>query len=304
MLRLWRLVLAALVALFVHVTPQPTSIPVPQPSAVPTLGPTSVPTITPQPTSVPVPAPTSYPTPKPSDKPTKAPTVQILPTAKPTLVPTATDTVTVPVALTMTSDTAASSTDEAKMKAVIASTINLDTSAIRNLAMTSTSSRRRRRLLSSYTWAVAFDVMVSLDALEDDSITSASGLSSSIDSSLSSNLVTNLAADEVSVSGLTVTTTVTSDDDDDSDDKSGLTHAELNAAIAVPILLCFGTAVAIAFRRSTVSRKAICGCCSRREDAAPAMAASMPAKAEETFNPVAGGSTSDPNVDGSSNDFV
>jgi hypothetical protein len=34
------------------------------------------------------------------------------------------------------------------------------------------------------------------------------------------------------------------------------------------------------------------------------MAASMPAKAEETFNPVAGGSTSDPNVDGSSNDFV
>jgi hypothetical protein len=48
--------------------------------------------------------------------------------------------------------------------------------------------------------------MVSLDALEDDSITSASGLSSSIDSSLSSNLVTNLAADGVSVSGLTVTT--------------------------------------------------------------------------------------------------
>ena len=113
-----------------------------------------------------------------------------------------------------------------------------------------------------------------------------------------------IVSDEVSVSGLTVTTTVTSDDDDDSDDKSGLTHAELNAAIAVPILLCFGTAVAIAFRRSTVSRKAICGCCSRREDAAPAMAASMPIKAEETFNPVAGGSTSDPNVDDSSNDFV
>lgn len=125
--------------------------------------------------------------PSPSARPTTPPTRKpnLDPTSAPTLLPTTDDTVAVEVKLTLVATAAPTAADKSTIKTTIISQLNVDAAAIRNFAVTYTSSRRRL-LSSSYTWTVKFDVVASLSSLTDDSVTDAATFSASVSASLSS----------------------------------------------------------------------------------------------------------------------
>ena len=115
----------------------------------------------------------------------------------------------------ITASAAPTSADKATLKSTIATELSVDASTIRDFVVTWTEARRlrRRRLLSSYTWSVSFSIVVSLSALTDDSIGSASEFESVVKSALSSDLESALAAAGLDVTVESVTTVSRSDDD-------------------------------------------------------------------------------------------
>ena len=143
----------------------------------------------------------------------------------------------VAVELSMTASAAPTSADEATLKTTIATELSVDSSTIRDFVVTSTETARRllrflllsvvgeRRLASSYTWTVSFSIVVSLSALTDDSITSASAFESTVQKSLSSGLEDALSAAgvEVTVESVEASNPESdgNDDDDDDDDDDG-----------------------------------------------------------------------------------
>ena len=134
--------------------------------------------------------------------PSKAPTVKPTgPSFPPTMMPTTTDTITVDVELVMVATAAATTADQTTIKSTVVTTLGVASSTIKNFALTTESSSRRRltgasssgwfsggRLLetASYTWTITFDVVISLSALTDDSVTDVSTYVTSVSTSLSS----------------------------------------------------------------------------------------------------------------------
>ena len=214
---------ATTTTIVVEYTRPPTSVPTPVPTSSPTLVPTSSPTLLPS--KVPVPAPSGNPTMKPTAA--AAPTAPT-PTRSPSSRPTTADTVRVAVQLSMSASAAPTNAQKTTLKTTIASVISVDVVYIYNFAVTHTADTTRRRLLSraarrlatTYTWSVSFDIVVPLSALSDDSISSAADLSSSVFKSLDKGL-----EDAVSSAGIDATVDdvatstpnddITNDDDDD-----------------------------------------------------------------------------------------
>ena len=177
--------------------------------------------------------PTFLPSLDPSPRPTLKPTFP-LPTLVPTVRPTSEDTISVAVELSMTASSEPTSDNKVTLKATIADELSLDTSAIRNFLVTSepSSSRRHlskasaksvakserrvhllRRLTGSYIWTVSFDIVVPLNSLSDDSVTSASTFESVVAKALDTGLEDALSAAGVEVSVQSVTTSAADDDD-------------------------------------------------------------------------------------------
>ena len=210
--------------------------------------------------SLTVPPATLLPTPAPSSPAptTPAPTIpgNNQPSRVPTTSPTKGDTVQVAVELSMTASAAPTSSDEATLKTTIATELSVDSSTIRDFVVTSTETARRlrrflllsvvgeRRLASSYTWIVSFSIVVSLSALTDDSITSASAFESTVQKSLSSGLEDALSAAGVEVSVESVETSIAesdgNDDDDDDDGGASSAGAIMITGIAVGAALLLG----------------------------------------------------------------
>ena len=104
-------------------------------------------------------APTAVPTPSPtvSLKPTPAPS--FTPTSAPTLAPTTGDMATVALSLSMEKNAAPTPTDETELKATIVSELGVAPSTVKDFAVSSSiTGRRRRRLLATYTWVTTFEV--------------------------------------------------------------------------------------------------------------------------------------------------
>ena len=155
----------------------------------------------------------------------------------------------------MTASAAPTSADEATLKTTIATELSVDSSTIRDFVVTSTETARRlrrflllsgvgeRRLASSYTWTVSFSIVVSLSALTDDSITSASAFESTVQKSLSSGLEDALSAAgvEVTVESVEASNPESDGNDDDDDDDGGSSAgAIIVTGIAVGAALLLG----------------------------------------------------------------
>ena len=215
-----------------------------------------MPTVTP--TSSPM-TPTTPTTPTPTTPTTSTPSPTIpgnnQPSRVPTTSPTKADTVQVAVELSMTASAAPTSSDEATLKTTIATELSVDSSTIRDFVVTSTETARRlrrflllsvvgeRRLASSYTWTVSFSIVVSLSALTDDSITSASAFESTVQKSLSSGLEDALSAAgvEVTVESVEASNPESDGNDDDDDDDGGSSAgAIIVTGIAVGAALLLG----------------------------------------------------------------
>ena len=204
-----------------------------------TTGGVNIPTATRPPSLPPSHAPTVKPTRAPTTRvpTTRAPTTPV-PSTKPTLQPTTMDTVQVAVELSIASSAAPTSNDKATLKTTIASELSVDESTIRNFVVTSTATTtstrvRRRHLAATYTWAVSFSVVVSLSALNDDSVTSASAFESVVIGALDSSLESALADAGVEVSVEAVETSTPASDDDASGSSGKNKSAISSAGVAV-----------------------------------------------------------------------
>jgi hypothetical protein len=155
--------------------------------------------------------------------------------------------VAVAVAVTITASAAPTSDEEVTLKATIAVELSLDTASIKNFVVSyyywttsrrllglraspALSSLRRRvrsvphglrRLTTTYVWYVTFDIVVSLSALNDDSVTSAAALKSMVSKALDSGLESALADAGMDVSVESVSTTAEDDTYTEDDDKDG-----------------------------------------------------------------------------------
>ena len=248
--------------------PAPTKLPVPAPSKLPVPAPSKLPA--PAPSKVPIPAPSKLPTPpsptpeataaptkQPTNKPstrtptTPAPTIpgNNQPSKVPTTSPTKGDTVQVAVELSVTASAAPTNSDESTLKTTIATELSVDSSTIRDFVVTSTETARRlrrflllsvvgeRRLASSYTWTVSFSIVVSLSALTDDSITSASAFESTVQKSLSSGLEDALSAAGVEVTVESVEASNPESDGNDDDGSSAGAIIVTGIAVGAALLL-------------------------------------------------------------------
>jgi hypothetical protein len=150
-------------------------------------------------------------------------------TMTPTSMPTEIGTVKVPVELSIAASAAPTSTDKATLMTTIATGLSVDATTFRAFVVTSTEARRIRRSplsavserrLVTYTWAVSFSIVVSLSALTDDSITSASDFEATVHKFLFLDLEGALSAAglEVSVESVNAGSGDYSYDDDDNDD--------------------------------------------------------------------------------------
>jgi hypothetical protein len=197
----------------------PTSLPTMKPTSVPTLSPTFKPTTSPtlSPTTSPTSLPTNHPTLPPTTSPTLVPTPlpTTRPTLSPTLHPTTSDTASVAVEFAVTAAGPATDSDKTALQSTIASETGLTTSAIKNLVITSASTRRltdsdmgkARRRLTTYTWTVSFDIEADLSVIGESSPAS---FASSVNTQLSdSSFVTALdSALPTSVTGVSSVSTV------------------------------------------------------------------------------------------------
>ena len=214
-----------------------------------------------KPTGQPTPAPTtSRPTPKPT---AEAAPAAPSPTTSPSTRPTADDTVRVSVELSISANAAPTNADKITLKTTIASIISVDVSNIYNFAVTSTASttRRRRRRLSAgtrpksrylataYTWSVTFDVVVSLSALTDDSISSAADLSSSVSKSLDKNLEESLSTAGLDVSVESVDSSTPNDDSTD-DDGASSAAIFIGGVVGGSMVLCVAIMGVMVHRKS------------------------------------------------------
>jgi hypothetical protein len=121
------------------------------------------------------------------------------PSPEPSFAPTASDTITVSVALTMTTTQGTISTSESNtLKATIAATAGVASYDVKKFSVTITS--RRRRLLASYTWSIAFDIVTELSSTSSSS-------SATFVTSVSSALGANLASAVQTSMSLTATVT-------------------------------------------------------------------------------------------------
>ena len=209
----------------VEYTRPPTSVPTFVPSRSPTLVPTSSPTLLPS--KVPIPAPSGNPTMKPTVA-AAAPTAPT-PTRSPSSRPTTADTVRVAVQLSMSASAAPTNAQKTTLKTTIASVISVDVVYIYNFAVTHTADTTRRRLLSraarrlatTYTWSVSFDIVVPLSALSDGSISSAADLSSSVFKSLDKGLEDAVSSAGIDATVDEVATSTPNDDSTNDDDDDG-----------------------------------------------------------------------------------
>ena len=166
--------------------------------------------------------------------------------------------------LSIASSAAPTSNDKATLKTTIASELSVDESTIRNFVVTSTATTtstrvRRRHLAATYTWAVSFSVVVSLSALNDDSVTSASAFESVVIGALDSSLESALADAGVEVSVEAVETSTPASDDDASGssgkNKSGISSAGvavIAGAVMGGVLLIKAIAWLVRQRRTKV----------------------------------------------------
>ena len=195
------------------------------PTSVPTLVPTSSPTLLPS--KVPVPAPSGNPTMKPTVA-AAAPTAPT-PTRSPSSRPTTADTVRVAVQLSMSAGAAPTNAQKTTLKTTIASVISVDVVYIYNFAVTHTADTTRRRLLpraarrlaTTYTWSVSFDIVVPLSALSDGSISSAADLSTSVSKSLDKGLEDAVSSAGIDATVDEVATSTPNDDSTNDDDDDG-----------------------------------------------------------------------------------
>jgi hypothetical protein len=102
-----------------------------------------------------------------------------------------------------TTQSTISSAETTTLKGTVATTAGVASTQIKNFVVSISPARRRRRLLTSYAWAVSFDVVA---ALSSTSASSPAAFSNSVTSSLEANLATNVQADlslSVTVSAIT-----------------------------------------------------------------------------------------------------
>ena len=189
-------------------TPSPTKQPM-TPTSQPIIMPTKVPT--PSPTKQPI-APSSQPTPAPTKELTASPTMQPIsePSSIPTVLPTLVDTVSIATSVSFLSmSRPPTSSDKTALTSSIAESMDIEVSDIHSLVISSSSSRRRSLLSTTYSWDVTFDVVSSLAASGYSSATAyASAISSTlIGSDFSTTAASNLGV-AVTVDTSSVTTTI------------------------------------------------------------------------------------------------
>jgi hypothetical protein len=150
----------------VKATPAPTKQPAPSPSAQPTLFPSGLPTA------------------KPSHKPTLA-------TSIPTSQTSTATTAVVSVSLTVSASAAPTAGDEAALKSAVATATGLAASQVKGFTVTwvQTSRRhtRRRNLLATFDWTVAFDLAADLATYGGGGTTTAAGFAAAVEADLSSS---------------------------------------------------------------------------------------------------------------------
>ena len=235
----------------------PIMVPSVNPSAlpVPTVNPTNnkpslLPTVT-NATANPVASPSAAPTRKPTGNPSAKPTAKPAnpPTVQPSILPTAADTVSVDVALTITATAAPTESDEETIKSSAADESNVDVANIHNFVISySEASRRwlleqlqqRRRLATTYTWSVTFEIVVSLANLDDDSVASADAFASKVADSMSDSLSDALQSAGLPITGVDVD--VSAADDDSSNhghppNKSSVDYAFVGVGAALFVVL-------------------------------------------------------------------
>lgn len=130
------------------------------------------------------------------------------PSPMPSVPPTTSDTITLAVAIAMTtSQGTISSSEEDTLKGTIASTANVASEAIKNFGVTITSSRRRR-LLATFTWSVDFEIVTELSSTSSsspdeyaDSV--ASTLKTNLASAVQASMTLTVAVDLISASAAT-----------------------------------------------------------------------------------------------------
>jgi hypothetical protein len=178
------------------------------------------------------------------------------------MVPTASDTITIITSFTLTSTAAPTNTDKTNLKQAVADALSVTTTEVKNFVVTSTSSRRRK-LLTTYTWTTSFDVTVSLSSTSSSTSAAFStfvattlgstSFSTDVTTATGGTLDTGSVTTSVATRAPTAAPTITADDDDKSDKKStimGFDQATLGIAVIAFLVLVLGGVGAYCFLKN------------------------------------------------------
>jgi endonuclease I len=130
-------------------------------------------------------------------------------TSQPTLLPSWADTITVAVRFSLVASAALTMADESTLKTTLASSLGLASdSSIKRFAVISNLASTRRRILSSYSWDISFEALLSLGASSYNSASSAAtGLASILSGAeFQSALESSLGASVLSIDLASVST--------------------------------------------------------------------------------------------------
>ena len=187
----------------------PTDVPVPMPSARPNPSPSNEPVFAPS--KVPFPSPTSPPSQKPVPAPSAGPIA--VPTSPPSLVPSVSGAVVLSTSMTMTADSAPTAGQKNTLKATIASSMGISEATFTSFTVnvSTTTTRHRHLLSSSYSWLVSMEISSTLTEMGySDAETMTTGVSSVLSTSSFEEAVESDLGVTVTVDTSSIATTLLS----------------------------------------------------------------------------------------------